>query len=234
MLQFFLKFSSVIFFLFYSSTFQSQAINYRTITYDQAKSSGLIWGIDLSHHQTDINWKKLEDQKPYFIFLKTTEGATHTDRLYQTNYKEARKLDILVGSYHFFSYRSGGKAQALHFLRTATYQKGDLPLVLDAEYHKKMPQKHVVTRELIAFLKTVKQKSGLKPIIYCDYDYYKDYLAGKLKSDYYLWICDYRREPDCKWTFWQTTDKFKISGVPGTVDFNIFQGTEKELKKMLF
>lgn len=210
------------------------AKDYKKVTFKQIKSEGKIWGIDLSHHQAEIDWKKLKTQKPHFIFLKTTEGATHTDRLYKTNYKNARKLGIYVGSYHFFSYRSDGKSQAMHFLENARYQDGDLPLVLDAEYAENMPSANEVSKELISFLKTVRKVSGRKPIIYCDYDYYEDYLEGELKTDYLLWICDYRRKPACDWTFWQTTDKFKLAGIKGNIDFNIFNGSKSELKKLLF
>lgn len=210
------------------------AKDYKNVTYKQIKAEGKVWGIDLSHHQAEIDWKKLKTQKPHFIFLKSSEGASHADRLYKSNYKNARKLGIIVGSYHFFSYRSNGKAQALHFLKTAKYQDGDLPLVLDAEYAENMPSAKIVSRELISFLKTVKAKSGRKPIIYCDYDYYEDYLEGELQTDYLLWICDYRQKPNCDWTFWQTTDKFKLAGIKGNIDFNIFNGTKSELKKLLF
>ncbi|MDD3079164.1 MAG: GH25 family lysozyme [Paludibacter sp.] len=208
--------------------------NYRRVTFAQIKAEGKIWGVDLSHHQSDVNWEKLNTQKPYFIFFKATEGATHIDSKYKENYKNARKKKIIVGSYHFFSYTSNGRAQAEHFLQNVKLQKGDLPPVLDVEYKKNMPSRSVVTQEIIAFLKTVTTKTGKKPIIYCDYDYYTDYLKGKLKNPHILWVCDYRRKPDCEWTFWQTTDKFQLSGIRGNVDFNIFNGTKKQLKKILY
>lgn len=209
------------------------ANKYRYVTHSRIVEDGKVWGIDISHHQDQVDWKQLSEQKPHFIFLKVTEGATHSDKLYKENYERAREMDIHVGSYHFFTYRSPGKQQATHFLKSALFKNGDLPLVLDAEYSRNMPSAAVVTRELISFLKTVKQHTGYKPIIYCDYDYYKQFLKGKLKSDYLLWICDYRDEPNCNWTFWQTTDKFKVAGVRGFVDLNIFNGSKSELKKLL-
>lgn len=212
----------------------SSAQNYRKVTFHQIKSEGKIWGIDISHHQSTIDWKKLKKQKPHFIFFKATEGASHKDKKYTENYKNARKQGIIVGSYHFFSYRSTGEAQANHFLKTARYKSGDLPLVLDAEYAPNMPSNKVVTKELTDFMKIVTRKTGKKPIVYCDYDYYKQYLDGNLKNKHYLWICDYRQKPDCDWTFWQTTDKFSISGVKGGVDFNLFNGTKGELEALLF
>lgn len=210
------------------------AHNYRQVTLDQLNSEGKIWGIDMSHHQSDVEWEKLCKHKPNFIFFKATEGSTHVDTKYNQNYDNARKEGIIVGTYHFFSYKSNGKAQAEHFLSVAKYNPGDLPLVLDAEYARYMPSPKIVTKELIDFVKTVTQKTGKKPIVYCNYKYYKQYLEGDLKNEHMLWICDYQKEPVGDWHFWQATDQFKIAGVRGNVDFNIFNGTLKKLTELLF
>jgi len=210
------------------------AHNYRQITMSQIRSEGKVWGIDLSHHQSDVEWEKLSKHKPNFIFFKATEGVTHIDTKYSQNYDNARKEGIIVGTYHFFSYKSSGRAQAEHFLSVAKYQAGDLPLVLDAEYARYMPSSAIVTKELIDFMKTVTQKTGKKPIVYCNYKFYKQYLERELKNEHMLWICDFKNEPNGNWHFWQATDQFKIAGVRGTVDFNIFNGTLKKLTELLF
>jgi len=207
--------------------------SYRKVTLHQIKAEGKIWGIDLSHHQSEIIWTKLGKHKPYFIFFKATEGKSHRDTKYSENYKNARKNKITTGSYHFFTYKSTGIAQAKFFLSVAKFQKGDLPPVLDAEFKRNMPANSKVTKELIEFLKYVTVKTGVKPIIYCDYDYYEKYLKNKLKNKHQLWICDYRRKPKADWLFWQTTDKFKIDGIKGNVDFNLFNGNKEKLNKIL-
>lgn len=217
--------------MFQNLSLSSQS--YRKVTFHQIKKEGKIWGIDLSHHQSKIDWDKLEKQKPYFIFFKATEGLTHKDTQYSTNYKNARKKKIITGSYHFFSYKSTGKAQAKVFLSVAKFQKGDLPPVLDAEFKRNMPSTEKVTKELIEFLKYVTVKTGVKPIIYCDYDFFEKYLKNKLKTKHHLWICDYRRKPKAEWLFWQTTDKFKIAGIKGNIDFNLFNGNKEKLKSYL-
>lgn len=217
--------------VFLSASLSSQS--YRKVTFRQIKAEGKIWGIDLSHHQSEINWVKLDKQKPYFIFFKATEGKSHRDTKYRDNYKNARKMKIPTGTYHFFSYKSTGKEQAKFFLSVAKFQKGDLPPVLDAEFRRNMPADSKVTKELIDFLKFVTVKTGIKPIIYCDYDYYEKYLKNKLKTKHHLWICDYRSKPKVEWTFWQTTDKFKIEGIKGYVDFNLFNGNKEKLNRLL-
>lgn len=221
-----LVFSSIV-------NFSLSAHNYRQVTVNQLETEGKIWGIDMSHHQCDVEWEKLSIQKPNFIFFKATEGATHVDTKYSQNYDNARKEGIIVGTYHFFSYKSTGKAQAEHFLSVAKYNPGDLPLVLDAENARYMPSQKIITKELMDFIKTVTEKTGKKPIVYCNNKYYKQYLEAELKNDHILWICDFQKEPDCDWHFWQATDQLKISGVRGTVDFNIFNGTIQKLTELL-
>jgi lysozyme len=219
--------------LFLLTCFSAFAGNPRNITFGEIKSQGKIWGIDVSHHQSTIDWEKLKQEKPHFIFLKATEGASRQDTKYSENYKAARKLGILVGSYHFFTYKSRGKDQAKNFLTTAKRKSGDLPLVLDAEFARKMPAKKLVSNELVTFINIVYERTGRYPIIYCDYDYYKLYLESRFKGKCKLWIVDYKTKPDCKWIFWQTTNKFNIAGIKGKVDFNLFNGSRDQLSNLL-
>ena len=63
-------------FLFQINTFaqKKQAINFQNVT-----SENKIWGIDISHHQSNIDWESLLRQKPHFIFFKATEGSSITN-----------------------------------------------------------------------------------------------------------------------------------------------------------
>lgn len=192
----------------------------------------LVWGIDISHHQQGINWDKFEKTLPAFVFLKATEGATHRDTRYLEYKAKLKEKGIPTGAYHFFSYKSGGIAQAKHFLEFAKLEKGDFPPVLDAEFTSGMPDKEKVRRELMAFIQYVEKETGVKPIIYCECDYYNKYLKGKLKGNYPLWISDFWRKPSCGYEFWQKTDKFKHPAFKGTIDYNVFNGSAEELEKL--
>lgn len=193
-----------------------------------------VWGIDLSHHQGHINWDKLcQNNKPYFVFFKVTEGTSHKDSRFNSYIDKARENNIKVGAYHFFSYRSSGKSQARHFLAHAKLQKGDLPYVLDAEYNRHMPKQSKVTREILAFLETVEAETSIRPILYCEAGYYNTYIKNETNKDYHLWLCDFRRKPKSSHSFWQKSDKFTLAGVNGTVDFNVFNGSKRELDRLL-
>lgn len=195
-----------------------------------------LWGIDISHYQADINWLALADERPNFMFIKASEGINLKDEKYASYYDEASKLGIPVGSYHFFSYKSSGKEQAENFLSVAKHKNGDLLPVLDAEYTKSMPEdKSKIKAELIDFVTTIYQKLGSYPIIYCNHKYFQTYLAETiLQSNCKLWIVDYKNEPICNWTLWQSTDKLKLAAIKGHVDLNFFNGDLESLKNILY
>jgi len=214
------------------STKIKNAVVTTTITYTTEELTP-TWGLDISHYQEIQDWSKLKEQELGFIFVKATEGSNYQDPKYKEYYDKIRSLKIPVGSYHFFTYLSSGKNQAKNFLTYARYQHGDLPLVLDAEFSKKMPAKEHVVKELKEFIATVYIKTGIYPIIYCPYRYYKIYVKDNLPTNCKLWIVDYLGKPNCDWTFWQTTEKYKVQGIKGHVDFNQFKGIKKDLKQLL-
>jgi lysozyme len=195
--------------------------------------NGKVWGIDVSHHQSDIDWEKLNEQKPQFVFLKASEGVTNHDNKYEWNYKEAHDKNIPVGSYHFFTYKNSGKDQAKNFLSTVKYNNGDLPPVLDLEFSRRMPPANQVRNELLDFIQTIYEKLACYPIVYCNNRFFNKYLHDYLPEKCKLWIVDYKTQPDGNWTFWQTSNKHKLPGIKGYVDLNIFNGSISNLKGML-
>ena len=201
------------------------------VTCSQGSNAEKVWGIDISHHQKNVNWNKMTDKKPSFIFLKATEGSTHTDKQYKQYKKESEKLEIITGAYHFFSYSSSGSKQAKHFLSTAKLQEGNLLPVLDCEFKRNMPKKENVTRELLSFIEAVEAELGVSPIIYCECSYYNKYLKAELNGRSPLWISNFYREPKCNYVFWQKTDGFRHPAFIGTVDYNTFSGNPSDMKK---
>jgi lysozyme len=179
-----------------------------------------VEGLDLSHHQRHIDWELLtRENKPAFIFFKATEGTTHQDSRYHNYIKEGRKRDILSGAYHFFSYTSPGESQAKNFIKTARLKSGDLFPVLDVEFRRNMPSDAWIISNIATFCNEIEKEYGIKPIIYCECDYYEKYLQIGF-SDYAYWISDMHRTPRCNWILWQYTDKAEIRGIRGGVDKN--------------
>jgi len=225
-----MHFKHYISYLLLSLLFLSCSVKEKT-TIESTKNSK-VWGIDISHYQEIFDWERLKEHEPGFIFVKATEGTTIQDPKYAEYYKMIRKLDIPVGSYHFFTYKTSGKDQARNFLSVAKLQHGDLPLVLDTEFARIMPDKKTINKEISDFIAVVYHKTKQYPIIYCAYKYYLLYLQDSLPDKCKLWIVDYRGKPDCDWSFWQIAEKYKVAGIKGYVDYNLFYGSKKQLDSM--
>ena len=196
-----------------------------------------VYGVDVSKYQKDIDWQKVRANEISFAFLKATEGATLQDVSFKRNWEEARRAGILCGAYHFYRPHLKPEVQARNFISLVKLQPGDLPPVLDVEV-KGRKSKELLRRDLQVWLRQVEQAYGIKPIIYTNYTFYKDYLAGHF-DDYHLWIAHYKvpelkleKTDKLKLAFWQHTDGGTINGIVGAVDCNVFYGSMRDLKSV--
>lgn len=194
-----------------------------------------VWGLDVSRHQRNINWEKVvEHEKPYFVFIKATEGTLIVDPTYERHRAELEQSGIPWGAYHFFGHRTPGKEQARNFIRTAGLKKGNIIPVLDIEKHRFMTDPRRSVREAKAFCNEIRRYYGTNPIIYCSTNFYETYLKKDFRAgSYILWIADYRGCPHLDWQIWQHTDSYSIPGIRGNVDRNVFEGSEQEFQKLI-
>lgn len=186
-----------------------------------------IWGLDVSRHQSNVNWQKVaEHECPHFVFIKATEGTLIVDPTYDRHRKELEAARIPWGAYHFFGHRTSGREQAKNFIKTAKLERGNLLPVLDIEKHRFMKDPKKSVKEAKAFCKEIKRYYGKNPIIYCSSNFYDSYLKDDFSPGrYILWIADYRGPaPEVDWTIWQHTENYKIKGIRGSVDRNVFAG----------
>ena len=200
-----------------------------------------IHGIDISHHQGKINWQQLKDEGVIdkfpvrFIMIKATEGATRVDEHFIDNFYQAREYGFTRGAYHFYSVHSPAKDQAEFFIRNVELENGDLPPVLDVEYKPEKQSDEDFQKSVLQWLQIVEQHYGVKPIIYTYYKFKMKYLDDAAFDPYPYWIAHYYvEEVEYKgpWKFWQHTDVGRLPGIKGYVDFNIYNGSYYDLRKM--
>ena len=200
-----------------------------------------IHGIDISHHQGKINWPKLREQglingSPIrFIMIKATEGANKIDENFRDNFYNAREYGFTRGAYHFYSTRSSAKAQAEFFIKNVKLENGDLPPVLDVEHKPKNQSVEDFCESVQTWLNMVEYHYGVKPIIYTYYKFKMQYLNDDVFNQYPYWIAHYyveKVEYEGEWKFWQHTDAGRLPGIKGDVDFNIYNGSYYDLRKM--
>jgi lysozyme len=195
-----------------------------------------IHGIDVSHYQRNVDWASLQEDNITFAFMKATEGVVFFDSHFKRNWEEARKANIVRGAYHFFHPSKDAETQANHFLKHVQLLPGDLPPVLDVEITSKA-DKHKIRKGVRTWLNVVEKKWGIKPIIYTNYDFYIHYLDGHF-DEYPLWIAHYEidspRLRQDRWTIWQLSEKAELTGIGGSVDFNVFKGSRAALDSLCY
>lgn len=200
------------------------------------KFSYPIRGIDVSHYQEEINWKKVAESGQRFAFIKATEGASMKDEYFEANWTAAQKAGIVRGAYHFFIPSVDAKTQAENFLKTVDLKPGDLPPVLDLEETSRQSAAKIREGTRI-WLETVEQATGVRPILYTMPKFAEDYLDASF-GKYPLWLVRLHwfwwEAPDFwdDWTFWQHNHHGKCPGIAGDVDLNYFKGSESAFQDL--
>lgn len=198
-----------------------------------------IRGIDVSHHQGNIDWDKLSkakigDEPVSFVFIKATEGVGLTDKKFHYNFKRAAEVGIMRGAYHFFLADSSAELQAKHFIRTVKLEEGDLPPVLDIEQMGQATPEQLRQRAR-DWLDVVERHYGVKPILYTNNNFRTNYLNTPEFNAYPYWIAHYYVDTltyQGAWKFWQHTDCGRVDGIRGKVDFNAYNGSMYDLRRL--
>ncbi len=199
-----------------------------------------IHGLDISHHQGNINWKQLSESQKNpnpirFIFMKATEGGDFLDTKFHSNFADAKQNGFICGAYHFYNPKTSPDRQAAFFIRQVTLSCGDLPPVLDIEERGNKPLS-TFQSELLAWLRKIETHYKTKPIIYTSYSFKNNYLSDSIFNSYPFWIAHYyveKVEYKNKWHFWQHSDRAFIHGIGHNVDLNVFNGTENDFQNLI-
>lgn len=186
-----------------------------------------IAGLDVSHHQKEIDWKKIDSKKYSFVYIKATEGGDFKDPLFQKNYQEAKKQGILVGGYHFWSFCRDRKDQIDNIINTIPHETGTLVPALDIESLKECDGVKIKDRlvdDLRYANETIKAAYGKAPIIYTTNEFAENHPEiFKFKNP--LWMRSLIGPPmgyeKGNWSIWQFYSAGKVEGITGLADLNV-------------
>ena len=193
-----------------------------------------VKGIDVSHHNGDIDFRAVAADSVEFVLIKATEGIDHVDSCMVRNYDRAVAAGLKVGFYHFFRFNRGGVRQGRHFLSAVSGRPVDMPLVIDVETanNPKTDYYRVVgrLRDMIGFLR----RKGLRVMIYCNGKTYDTYIRGNF-DDAELWLAS-ESVPGAKGDrreLWQHSHAGHVRGISTPVDVNTFNGSRREFLSWL-
>lgn len=193
-----------------------------------------ILGIDVSHHQWIVDWKKIKESWVDFAYLKATEWDDWVDKKLEENYLGTKTNHIPVWIYHFYSLRISPEAQLKNIISTLSWKTFELPIVVDLEFwwnSQIRPSVKTFQEDITFLLDWIEKYQNKKPILYVTYEF-KDYYLSWFKN-YPIWIRDIVSYPDenLDWIIWQYKNRWHINGIDGFVDLNVLSWSLDKLLK---
>jgi lysozyme len=196
-----------------------------------------VQGIDVSHHQDTVAWRRVRQAGIQFAFIRVSDGMTVSDPRFAQHWIGARRAGILRGAYQYFRPEESPIAQADLLIAAIRRDAGELPPVIDVEIDSGMPPAQLEAR-VRAWIERVRAQLRIEPIVYTGPAFWRDRVGGADLSSQPLWLAHYTQscptvpEPWARWTFWQHTDRGVVPGIEGTVDLNLFDGDALALEEL--
>jgi lysozyme len=198
-----------------------------------------IQGIDISEHQGEIDWAKIDRREVNFVFIKATEGGDYRDLRFDRNWLGAKNAKIDRGAYHFFTFCKPGALQAQNFIDTVPVSQDILPPVIDLEFSgncQHRPSLAELKQELTDYIRRITAVYHRQPMLYVTNEFYNAYLQSEF-TDYSIWISDFYRLPNFDrakrpWLFWQYSERGRMAGIDTLVDLNVFRGTRAQFQQL--
>lgn len=185
----------------------------------------LLRGVDASHHQGEIDWARVRQDRISFAYLKATEGSTFVDPRFVANARAARQAGLRVGGYHYFSLCSPGAPQAEHF--TDVLDSADarsLPPAIDLELLGNCddpPARADLLREVRAFVDIVERRVGQRIVVY-SYPELEERFRVATALQRRQWVRSIGSTPPAReWWIWQKDDRATVDGISAPADLNL-------------
>ncbi len=184
-------------------------------------------GIDISHHDGDIDWKKVKAWGADFVIVRVgfrgyKSGKINLDKKVHQNIKGALAAGLEVGAY-FFSQAINQK-EALEEAETVIQELRNynitLPVVYDPEniLNDEARTDHVgsdtFTKNAVVFCEAVKA-AGYRPMVYMNMIWETKKLNLDKLKDYGIWFADYEKIPQTPYRFsmWQYSCMGLVDGI---------------------
>jgi lysozyme len=185
-----------------------------------------VQGIDVSHHQGEIDWASVAADAVDFAYIKATEGGDLRDPRFSTNWQGASKAGLRRGAYHFFTLCRLATDQAANFIATVPRDTEALPATVDLEFGgncAERPSRSVLLGELKIFIEAIEAHTG-KPVLIYTTNEFEDFYKISDAIDRPLWLRRIAFPPDFgarPWVMWQASNIRRVSGITGRVDWNV-------------
>lgn len=200
-----------------------------------------IKAIDVSSDQGKPDWAKVAKSGIKVAILRVHQRYG-VDSSFEHNYKGCKQNGILAGAYKYSYALTPAQAieEAENVIEVLNGRGLDFPVFYDLEWKQQRSLgKQAIENIAVSFLTRIK-KAGYKVGIYCNMDWYNNYLSDSLKK-YDLWLARYanndngtipeRLRPSIG-IGWQYSESGKVAGINANdVDMDVFYTDYRTEKK---
>jgi GH25 family lysozyme M1 (1,4-beta-N-acetylmuramidase) len=203
--------------------------------YETKDGARALLGVDVSHHQKEIDWKRVAADGIDFAMIRvgyrgSEQGTLQEDTFFRDNITSAAAVGISVGAYFFSQATSEAEAieEADYVIGALSGAAVTMPVVFDIEEADGAASRtgdltpEQVTSFARAFCDRVSE-AGYTPMIYANTRWFIARMNLKDLSDYGKWLAQYFEYPAYPYEFamWQYTNTGRVDGVKGDVDMNL-------------
>ena len=201
-------------------------------------------GIDISSIQGNVNFITLKSNGFSRVILRSTTKNLQPDTRFEEYLRGCINNNLPVECYKY-SYAmnvNDAVTEANSVIKLLKANNCKIRIWLDLECKNQLSLgKSGILAIATAFLQTC-INAGYEVGIYCNYDWYKNYIDNTLKTKYKFWIARYGKDtgvadntykPNVGEIGWQYSSKCTVAGVEGNVDLSLFYDTPVSIKEQI-
>jgi GH25 family lysozyme M1 (1,4-beta-N-acetylmuramidase) len=215
-----------------------------------------VQGLDVSAHQSSVDWQQQWNIGARFAYVKASEGNYYTNEQFGSQYQGSRSVGMIRGAYHFAVPNwSSGADQASYFVQNGGGWTADgytMPPVLDFEFNPYEGRTingfyfgdtcYGMSGSQLAswvrdFGNTMLSMTGRLPVIYTNTSWWNQCLGNQTGfGDYPLWVAAYPSSPSdnagavpagwATYSIWQYSSTGPLAG-----DSNVWNGDYPSLQR---
>lgn len=203
---------------------------YSDIAEMEIPNDGYVHGIDISENQGIVNFSMLKGQGVQFVVLRSTTKNYQPDVKFESYLKGCKTYKIDYSCYKYSYARTVEDAikEADSVIKLLGNDKMTIWYDVENVNQINAIKKSGLTDICNAFL-TRCRDAGYDVGIYCNLNWYKNYISDELKKKYKFWIARYGKnngQLDNKYKpsnayAWQYTSVGRIDGITGDVDLDV-------------
>jgi GH25 family lysozyme M1 (1,4-beta-N-acetylmuramidase) len=202
-----------------------------TFSIPKQPSGSVGKGVDISHWDGNINFKKLAKEVD-FVIIRCGYGSNttkHDDRKFETYVKGCRDNDIPYGVYLYAHAKTvaAGKSEGQHALRQLNKLDGwntetALPIFYDMEDRDQEKLSASMKAKVAKAFCDVLEDAGYTTGVYANCDWWNNKLTNSYFDTTVKWGAHYNSacKDKTKYEIWQCSETARVNGIPVKTDYN--------------